>query len=80
MRTTSVLEQDALDLAVFMGEQGNGPILTAHEAAQLAKMSHGRFIAALNEGRVRGHRSGSAGHWRISLLDLARFVVGLTPT
>lgn len=79
MGTSTGLEEEARELAKFLAEQGHAAVLSAYEAAEIINLSYGRTVAALNDRRLRGHRRGATGRWRVSLLDLARFLVGITP-
>lgn len=77
-RTSQI--QDANEIDHQLAEAGVPVVLTSDQAAKLIGLSRGRTLCALREGRLKGHRLGGTGAWRVHRLDLARFVVGLTPS
>ncbi|MCC7510085.1 MAG: helix-turn-helix domain-containing protein [Planctomycetes bacterium] len=79
MRQTA-LNQDAIEIDRQLAEAGWSVVLTSDQAAEILGLSRGRTLCALRERRLKGHRLGGTGAWRVHRLDVARFIVGLTPS
>lgn len=77
-RTTQI--QDATEIDRQLGEAGWPVVMTSDQAAEVIGLSRGRTVRALRECRLKGHRLGGTGSWRVHRLDLAKFIVGLTPS